>query len=290
MDRARERRTAAVNGRNETGDALRVVKLAVSVFWVVVERIRRRGATAVVLYYHDVPAEQRPAFGRQLDLLQRSMQIVDPLELSSARSGAHVAVTFDDGLVSFADNAVPELAARGIPSAVFVPSGFLSRPPTWVTDGRFDLEVERVMDEDRIRSLPDLVRVGSHTASHPDLTGLTSDEQARELRESRETLEAIVGRPVTVLSFPFGSYSDAVVDTCRQAGDDRFYTTEPRPVSLGSRDFVVDRVAADPSDWNLELRIKALGGYAWLAHYGRLRRRLRARRRGTKRLMMGQVF
>lgn len=277
--------------RNESRGALRLVKLALSICWVAVERVRRRGATAVVLYYHDLPAARRAAFGRQLDLLQRRMRIVDPLELSSTTWGAHVAITFDDGLVSFADNAVPELSARGIPSAVFVPSAFLSRPPSWVTDGRFDLETERVMDVDRLRALPaDLVRVGSHTASHPDLTRLTSDELTRELRESRETLEAIRGQPVTALSFPFGSYSDAVVEACRQAGYERVYTTEPRPVPLGSQCFVVDRVAADPSDWRLELRVKALGGYAWLPRYRHLRHRLRAGRRRTRRLMMGQVF
>ena len=279
-----------MSGCSETRGTLRVVKLALSICWVVVERIRRRGATAVVLYYHDVPAERRAAFGRQLDLLQRRMRIVDPLEPSSTTSAAHVAITFDDGLVSYADNAVPELSARGIPSAVFVPSGFLNHPPSWVTDGRFNLDVERVMNEDQLRALPsDLVRVGSHTATHPDLTRLTSDELTRELRESRETLETIVGRPVKTLSFPFGSYSDAVVEACREAGYERVYTTEPRRVPLGSPRFVIDRVAADPSDWRLEVRIKALGGYAWLARYGRLRRSIGAGCRRPRRLM-GQVF
>ncbi len=277
--------------RNEPRGGVRVLKLALSICWLAVVKVRRRGATAVVLYYHDVPAERRAAFGRQLDLLKRRMRIVDPLELSSTTSGAHVAITFDDGLVSFADNAVPELSARGIPSTVFVPSAFLSRPPSWVTDGRFDLDVERVMNEDRLRALPpDLVRVGSHTASHPDLTRLTSDELTRELRESRDTLEAILRRPVTTLSFPFGSYSDTVVDACRQAGYERVYTTEPRPVPLGSEGFVIDRVAADPTDWRLELRVKALGGFEWLPRYRHFRRRLQTGSRRTRRLMMGQVL
>ena len=236
--------------RNEPRGGVRVLKLALSICWLAVVKVRRRGATAVVLYYHDVPAERRAAFGRQLDLLQRRMRIVDPLELSSTMSGAHVAITFDDGLVSFADNAVPELSARGLPSAVFVPSAFLSRPPSWVTDGRFDLDVERVMNEDRLRALPpDLVRVGSHTASHPDLTRLTEATTTRELRESRgDTLEAILRRPVTRRSAsPSARTATRWWTLVVQAGYQRRRLTDrAAPTcsgSVASRGFVIHRVA-----------------------------------------------
>lgn len=49
-----------------------------------------------------------------------------------------------------------------------------------------------------------LVTVGSHTISHPNLTALPKTEQCRELNQSRQTLENILGQPVTALSYPHG--------------------------------------------------------------------------------------
>jgi peptidoglycan/xylan/chitin deacetylase (PgdA/CDA1 family) len=265
--------------------AARTVKIAMSVCWLAFERTRRRGDSAVVLYYHDIPVDRREAFGRQLDALQRLGILVDPLDLQASASRRTIAVTFDDGLASFAHNALPELAARGIPCAVFVPSGFLGRPPEWVTDGRYDLELERVMSAAELCALaPERVRVGSHTVGHVDLTRLSSDELERELTESRASLERVLQLPVTALSLPFGASSPAVLEACARTGYERVFTTVPRPVPLGGEVFVCDRVAAEPSDWQVELRLKVLGGYGWLVPYGSLKRRVRgAVRRSTAR-------
>jgi peptidoglycan/xylan/chitin deacetylase (PgdA/CDA1 family) len=159
---------------------------------------------------------------------------------------------------------------------VFVPSGYIGQPPSWVTDGRYDLSRERVMRADELRALPPaLVRIGSHTVAHANLPQLPAAEMERELSDSRGALEAILDRGVRTLSFPFGAYSASVIEACRRAGYERVYTTEPRASCADG--FVVDRVAVEPTDWSLELRVKALGGYGWMTHYSRLKQRVRTR-------------
>lgn len=56
-----------------------------------------------------------------------------------------------------------------------------------------------------------LVDVGAHTVNHPALAHLPVEEQRREIEQSKQTLERIVGRPVCSFSYPFGypgAYSD----------------------------------------------------------------------------------
>ncbi len=66
-----------------------------------------------------------------------------------------------------------------------------------------------------------LIEIGAHTISHPVLSRLSVDQQRQEVRGSRERLEAILGRPVTSFSYPFGTRGDYTEDTVvavREAG------------------------------------------------------------------------
>ncbi|QDV89706.1 Polysaccharide deacetylase [Phycisphaerae bacterium RAS2] len=66
-----------------------------------------------------------------------------------------------------------------------------------------------------------LVEIGAHTVTHPVLANLSRDEQRFELEESRRRLEAVIGRPVTSLAYPFGcrmDFNDVTVDLAREAG------------------------------------------------------------------------
>jgi peptidoglycan/xylan/chitin deacetylase (PgdA/CDA1 family) len=62
------------------------------------------------------------------------------------------------------------------------------------------------------------LEIGSHTATHPILTGLGSDRVRRELTESRERIAAELGRPVDLFCYPNGAFNDDVRREVRQAG------------------------------------------------------------------------
>jgi len=50
--------------------------------------------------------------------------------------------------------------------------------------------------------------LGAHTVWHPILRSVTDDEAAAEMRESRATLEALTGAPVSAFAYPNGRLGD----------------------------------------------------------------------------------
>jgi peptidoglycan/xylan/chitin deacetylase (PgdA/CDA1 family) len=73
-----------------------------------------------------------------------------------------------------------------------------------------------------------LISIQSHTATHPDLT--KAENLIEELKESKEKIQQITGKPVIALAYPYGNTNDQVV-----AETKKYYsfglTTTPGPFS-----------------------------------------------------------
>ncbi len=106
----------------------------------------RRGASALVLAYHDIVPEgeatagdtslhlPRRAFADQLDLLARAYEVVPlPAVLEPARDPRRprVAITFDDAYEGALTAGVAELERRGLPATVFVAPAFVGGRDFW---------------------------------------------------------------------------------------------------------------------------------------------------------------
>ncbi len=257
---------------------MRIVKLGISIAYFAVKSAwrwiqRSRSGTGVVLYYHSVPRQYAERFAQQMNLVAARAKAIPLDAIECLPDGTHsVAITFDDGLVSFAERAVPALERYNIPATVFAVADALGTTPPW--GEHYYAPEERVMSEEQLLTLPASISVGSHTLSHPHL--LEASEQAAdlEIRGSRRKLEALLQRPVVTFSFPHGEFNDAVVSLCRDAGYERAFTTTPELLCDGQLKFVVGRVAADPWDWPLEFRLKILGAYCWQPYLQSLKRRV----------------
>ena len=117
--------------------------------------------------------------------------------------------------------------------------------------------------------------IGSHTMTHPHLSVLPEETAKRELFESRQFLQQTLRREIRLFAFPHGAFDDAVVNWCREAGYRRVFSIEPTMTFSNSPKYVTGRVIADPTDWELEFRLKILGAYRWLpAAYG-VKRKIR---------------
>jgi peptidoglycan/xylan/chitin deacetylase (PgdA/CDA1 family) len=270
--------------KNSAAESMgRIVKLGVSLVyhglrsaWHILCRAlgKRRSGTAVVLYYHNVPSLYRSQFEEQMKLVCRLARPVALNDLNHLPAGSHsVAITFDDGLESVAENAAPVLDRLGVSATVFVVADRLGAVPEW--GKAYYAPHERVMSEEQLRGLPKLISVGSHTLTHPDLTAVSDERAAKEIAGSRQKLEALLDRPVLHFAFPYGSFNPATVHRCRAAGYERVFTTEPALAPTGAKEFVVGRVATDPWDWRLEFRIKMLGAYSWLPYVTAAKRKIR---------------
>ncbi len=272
-----------IRGRTERG-----VKVGVSMLWYCGSELSRgllrlAGRTPkarfVVLYYHEVPDEARPRFARQMQMLSRGATVVRAAYAGVLPDGDnYVAITFDDAFRSVNANAVPELLRRGFPATIFVPVDCLGTKPGWEMENELD---DRVMTGDELRSLPELIELGSHSLSHPHLTQIDESRLRDEIATSRHKLSELIGSEVSLLAFPYGEYDDRVVDTCTEAGYERVFGIDPWPADPGGRDYVRGRVPVDPNDDPVLFHLKARGAYGWMIHASALKRRL-ARWRRTR--------
>jgi peptidoglycan/xylan/chitin deacetylase (PgdA/CDA1 family) len=133
-----------------------------------------------------------------------------------------VVFSFDDGYASTL-RAAETLARHGYPGTVFVVTGFAEsgEPLRWegieheLAGGGPELDP---LAWDDLAGLIDRGwEVGSHTISHPLLTGLTDADLARELAESRRTICERLGACATI-AYPYGQADDRVAAAAAAAG------------------------------------------------------------------------
>lgn len=67
-----------------------------------------------------------------------------------------------------------------------------------------------------------LISVGAHTVNHPSLAVLNRTEQEKEIKGSIDRLSDILGKRVTIFSYPFGSYranyNKVSMEICQECG------------------------------------------------------------------------
>ncbi len=126
-------------------------------------------------------------------------------------------LAFDDGYECIHRYAFPVFERLGFRAAVFVPSGFIGKWATWdhqLLGRRFrHLSREMLLELNAAGWM-----VGSHTISHTSLIGLDDRHLQRELTDSREFLQELLGAAVDWVAFPFGRYNIRVLEAALRAG------------------------------------------------------------------------
>jgi peptidoglycan/xylan/chitin deacetylase (PgdA/CDA1 family) len=107
-------------------------------------------------------------------------------------------MTFDDGMISQFNNALPLLQAHGLKATFFIVVDYLG--------------YEAFVDELNIGDLAAAGQeIGSHSRTHPELTSLESWEQDDELSVSQSILQGLSGQDVTTFAYPAGDYDEDVI-------------------------------------------------------------------------------
>lgn len=214
----------------------------------------------LVLAFHNVlapgeaPGGDRPLhlpladFEAMLDELARTHEIVPLRALAApapARRRPRAAITFDDAYRGAVQHGLAALAARGLPSTIFVAPGILGEPGCWwdeITMGahgidpatkRWALEELRG-DPARVRaSTPEaqqhgrrfpiateaelathacapLVTLAPHSWTHRNLARLTAEELRHELADPLAWLRERFTNVEPAVAYPYGSTAPAV--------------------------------------------------------------------------------
>lgn len=96
----------------------------------------------------------------------------------------------------------------------------------------------------------ELLEIGAHTVSHPQLSALPAMLQRDEIRRSKSYLEEILGYPVTSFAYPHGSRTDETVALVREAGYARACASLGNVVRRRTDRFQLPRV--EVRDWDGE--------------------------------------
>ncbi len=60
--------------------------------------------------------------------------------------------------------------------------------------------------------------IGTHSATHPHMSKLSSEAIVKELTTSKQVIENLTGKKVELFRPPFGEYNDLLIDTATQLG------------------------------------------------------------------------
>jgi peptidoglycan/xylan/chitin deacetylase (PgdA/CDA1 family) len=105
--------------------------------------------------------------------------------------------------------------------------------------------------------------VGFHTLGHEALPTLGDDELARALTNGREELDAVVGKPLGLISYPHGKADDRVAAAARRAGFTFGFMTGRNVVTADTDPLLLPRMPPALSAGKTALRLaRAVAGSA----------------------------
>lgn len=178
------------------------------------------------------------------------------LATRTASARGLIGLTFDDGYEDFLDTALPVLKRFGFSATVFAVAGRLGEENSWEHRGEPTPRL-RLLDAEGIREVSRQgMEVGSHTMSHPRLSGLDAGTLDTELNESRRVLGVILGTPVEGFCYPYGNLDGAAVQAVRRAGYAYGCATK-KQVENDVYDW--PRIFAGQRDFSLKLWLKLKG-------------------------------
>jgi peptidoglycan/xylan/chitin deacetylase (PgdA/CDA1 family) len=242
-----------------------IAELMFALIYAVFLLVIRKDASRVVLYYHSINKADINRFRNQMAYLARRCTVVKASNIMVANTnGAKsvIAITFDDAFVNVRENAIPVLKEHRLPASVFVPVADIGQRSRWEMLEDYADKDEFVMNRQEILELDkDGFDIYSHTLSHPRLTELNEDKLLIELRDSKQTLEKIVGHEVIGISYPYGSHDNRVCYAAEKCGYRLGFTIEPNTVNNATGYFRIGRFSVSPKDSLIKFRLKVSGAY-----------------------------
>ncbi len=146
--------------------------------------------------------------------LRRYYQYVTCTDGSVTLPDNPIIVTFDDGYLSNYEIAYPILKELEIPATIFVVTDTVG---AMAGDGKVNYS-HFTWEQAKEMERSGLVEIQSHTASHVELASLPQEQLVLQLRKSKYMIEKNLGHPCDMIAFPYGSYTESVVNASKAAG------------------------------------------------------------------------
>jgi peptidoglycan/xylan/chitin deacetylase (PgdA/CDA1 family) len=244
------------------------------------------------------------SFDSQLEYLQKKYNVISLQEYIEARRENRklppysVVLTFDDGKRNFLTVIAPYLTKRNLSATTFVvvnntDKAFFvngsANPYGWKPeDDHNDLswqDLNRLVKEQKIA-------VGSHSFTHPNLSEISFEEAAYELKTSHQNIVANVNHKDVAVAYPHGQTSEDVMKIAQDVGYSCGLTNTDAGNDFETNLFKLNRTVIN-SDDNLHLFAARVAGITW--QWNKIKNYLRPLKNNNKlseeeRLKLSQDF
>jgi peptidoglycan/xylan/chitin deacetylase (PgdA/CDA1 family) len=272
--------------------AFRADRLATLYLFHPLQKLRRQAARIPILMYHSISAPEDSArhpyyrtsttpnmFDQQIRFLHENgyrtvsvteafqrMQTANPAkkDAKNAKAEKLVGITFDDGYQDFHTNAFPILNRYGYSATVFLPTAYIGQASR-------QFKGAECLTWSQVRELRKAgVEFGSHTVTHPQLRGVSTEQMRTEVARSKDDIEEKLGERVEAFAYPYAfPETDAVfVATLHGALQESEYrsgvTTIIGRAGRSDNPFFMRRLPVNSADDPRFFQAKLEGGYDWL--------------------------
>ncbi len=142
--------------------------------------------------------------------------IVPRRELLASRAPDRIALCFDDGLASVAEEALPILREAGATATLFLTTGHVGGSNDWPGQPAWAPRFP-MLSWEQVEALATAGwEIQSHTVRHLDLRALGDAALHAELAEANDAIERRLGRRPDQLAFPYGHYDARVLAIARE--------------------------------------------------------------------------
>jgi peptidoglycan/xylan/chitin deacetylase (PgdA/CDA1 family) len=252
-----------------------------------VRLLRRNGngnrQTIPILMYHSVSDEDetcaRPyyrtvtkpvAFAQQMaHLTERDYCAISVSEAVSRLerglgANKYVAITFDDGYGDFYRHAFPVLNRLGFTATMYLPTAYIG-------DRSLQFKGKDCLTWGEIRELRKHgIEFGSHTVTHPQLSGLDASSVQREIVDSKHAIEDNLGEAIDGFAYPYAfpeqnvSFVSLLRKTLAEAGYRQGVCTRIGVARREQDPYFLPRLPMNSLDDRDLFEAKLEGGYDWL--------------------------
>lgn len=176
----------------------------------------------------------------------------------------YLMITVDDGYRDNLTRMLPLLEKYGYKAVVYIVTG--------EDHNRWDVEHPThpdkpvtLMNGDEIRMLgaSEHIEIGGHTLTHPRLSKLMPEQQAREITANKERLEQLLGHSLITFAYPYGDMNDSAKAQVAAAGYRYAVATNSGPRAMHQDPLQIRRIAIFPRTDVFGLWRKIRGNYVF---------------------------
>lgn len=178
-------------------------------------------------------------------------------------SEKRLCLSFDDGYEEIYALHEDFFKPRRIPITIFVTTGYLGKSAEW----DYLPCPARHLDMKQLQHLAasELVTIGSHTVTHPDLSAVSRMRMISEITDSKKHLEDLLGKEINYFSYPFGRFNPHVVTEVVKAGYTAAFCGTPPRFYSANKLFQIPRIPLYHLDNLFTFTQKVESGWlAWL--------------------------